>query len=889
MKRFLFALSAFAILSFAAGCTREAGDVSGEGDFVKATFNVSLEDDMDTKAISDGSQVNFLIFWAFDKDGLPLQDLEQFVEVRDKKATITVKLIRGVEYNFAFWAQHRVERTEETYWVSYAPKVDDQGEYMKDDQGEYIIDDTVPCMAPLMGYEQMEEEMMNNDQYDAFYAKCHVDPLDADLSQDVTLTRPLAQINLAVDSEDLEVATSNNLDMDGLTSAFDITGQKHFFKVFDGTASAFPVSVCPETLVYYFQPVPGDDITSGNKTYKRLGMLYVLADEDPENLDVTFWLRTVQNGNVDVEIKREIKNVPVRRNYRTNIVGKLFSVGGTFNVTVDPGFATPDNETQIDQPAPPTLYGVDPDNGIEHGVIDFVKTGNDNYLYAEGETVALTSAPENGYELTRLWWTPANDDTDEHEIDLKTLTFEMPGYDVNLYATFELITYTVSFYPTEHGNINFKANEPGNQNPFAPGATVILTVTSDPDYHLDELYYYTSDAPNDHIAIPTVGIDPPPYQFKMPAKNVTVVVTFKPDSPYTGQGTAADPYTVADVRYYIDNDLQAGVKVYIKGKVSGNLSSQYGTNTVGNGTFFIVDNPGDSNNFEAYKANFLDGEPWETGNPVLNEGDEVVIFGEPSLYNTTYEIKQGGYLYSLNGIRHVAFTPEIEAVDIAGTPQTTIPEDGSGLVVSFAFGTSDTDDIVYYTLDGTDPTRNSTKYTGPFQITTTCTIKAFATHEGYFDSVVASKTFVKSGDTGGSITYVFGEHSDFSTWTASYAQHTLSYTEADVIFASADKNSQTITDIPVTKGGDVSMVMKTADAKLAEVTFNCRQWGTKAQTITLHYSTDGGSSYTSTGITSTNFTISDDALPTGTNAVKITFSSTSNQVGIESVTFKLAD
>ena len=886
MKRFLFALSACAILSFAAGCTRETGDVSGEGDFVKATFNVSLDGGMDTKAISDGSQVNFLIFWAFDKDGLPLQDLEQFVEVRDKKATITVnKLIRGVEYNFAFWAQHRVERTEETYWVSYAPKVDDQGEYMKDDQGEYIIDDTVPCMAPLMGYEQMEEEMMNNDQYDAFYAKCHVDPLDADLSQDVTLTRPLAQINLAVDSEDLEVAASNNLDMDALISAFDITGQKHFFKVFDGTAIAFPVSVCPETLVYCYQPVPGDDITSGNKTYKRLGMLYVLADEDPENLDITFWLRTVQNGSVDVEIKKEIKNVPVRRNYRTNIVGKLFSVGGTFNVTVDPGFATPDNETQIDQPAPPTLYGVDPDNGIEHGVIDFVKTGNDNYLYAEGETVALTSAPENGYELTRLWWTPANDDTDEHEIDLKTLTFEMPGFDVNLYATFELITYTVNISGMiEHGNVLIDLDTTFSTSAsFAPGATVDLKVTYDQDYQLDELYYYTEDNPQQHIAISNDA-----RSFVMPAKNVFVSATFIPKFEYTGQGTAADPYTVADVRYYIDNDLQAGVKVYIKGKVSGNLSSQYGTNTVGNGTFFIVDNPGDSNYFEAYKAKFLDGEPWETGNPVLNEGDEVVIFGEPSLYNTTYEIKQGGYLYSLNGIRHVAFTPEIEAVDIAGTPQTTIPEDGSGLVVSFAFGTSDTGDIVYYTLDGTDPTRNSTKYTGPFQITSTCTVKAIATHAGCFDSVVASKTFTKAGDTGGSITYNFGEHTDFSTWTATYAEHTLSYNEADVIFASADKNAQTITDIPVTKGGNVSMVMKTADAKLAEVTFNCRQWGTKAQTITLHYSTDGGSSYTSTGITSTNFTISDDALPTGTNAVKITFSSTSNQVGIESVTFKLA-
>ncbi|MBQ9569578.1 MAG: Ig-like domain-containing protein [Alloprevotella sp.] len=71
---------------------------------------------------------------------------------------------------------------------------------------------------------------------------------------------------------------------------------------------------------------------------------------------------------------------------------------------------------------------------------------------------------------------------------------------------------------------------------------------------------------------------------------------------------------------------------------------------------------------------------------------------------------------------------------------------------------------------------------------------------------------------------------------------------------------------------------------ISDVTFSCRQWGSKAQTITLHYSTDGGKNYTSTGVTSTNFTIAKNDLPTGTNAVKITFSNTNNQVGVSSVT-----
>lgn len=125
-------------------------------------------------------------------------------------------------------------------------------------------------------------------------------------------------------------------------------------------------------------------------------------------------------------------------------------------------------------------------------------------------------------------------------------------------------------------------------------------------------------------------------------------------------------------------------------------------------------------------------------------------------------------------------------------------------------------------------------------------------------------------------------------WTNSYAQHVVEFDNATVTFASASKQTGTITNYPVTKGQPVSVVLNESTNNITSVTFTCVQWGTKAQTITLHYSTNGGTSYTSTGITSNNFTISSNNLPEGTNAVKITFSSTSNQVGIGScsVTFE---
>ena len=125
-------------------------------------------------------------------------------------------------------------------------------------------------------------------------------------------------------------------------------------------------------------------------------------------------------------------------------------------------------------------------------------------------------------------------------------------------------------------------------------------------------------------------------------------------------------------------------------------------------------------------------------------------------------------------------------------------------------------------------------------------------------------------------------------WSSSYGAHTQTFAEGTVKFAKANKQGSTaaISDIPVTKGDDVTFALKENTGTISSVTWKCRQWRDYTQTITLHYSTDGGTSYNTTGITSTNFTISSNSLPAGTNAVKITFSSKTNQVGIESLTYE---
>jgi hypothetical protein len=133
------------------------------------------------------------------------------------------------------------------------------------------------------------------------------------------------------------------------------------------------------------------------------------------------------------------------------------------------------------------------------------------------------------------------------------------------------------------------------------------------------------------------------------------------------------------------------------------------------------------------------------------------------------------------------------------------------------------------------------------------------------------------------VTYDFTQIDGFSSWTSSYLEHSVEYDEATVCFEKANRQTTNITNMPVTKGNPVTLVAKN-NATITAAAFECQQWTTKAQTITLYYSTDGGNTYTSTDITSTNFSIESSTLPEGTNAVKIGFSNTNNQVGIKSAT-----
>ena len=128
-------------------------------------------------------------------------------------------------------------------------------------------------------------------------------------------------------------------------------------------------------------------------------------------------------------------------------------------------------------------------------------------------------------------------------------------------------------------------------------------------------------------------------------------------------------------------------------------------------------------------------------------GDNKVDIGYKITQNTTLTAK-----WEQLSVLEVSFSQKVTEVD-KGT--------------SVTLSTSTEGAIIYYTLDGTNPTTSSTKYTNPIVINENVTIKAIAAKENYISSKVTSISYTIKTVTIDSITtnknrYIFDENIDFT-------------------------------------------------------------------------------------------------------------------------------
>lgn len=300
MKRYL--LSSFTIAAAAllvTSCNDEMDNGLKTGDEGTVTFTAQLPSEMGTRAFADGltaKHLQYAVYEAGQSTPLKVFGDETTVvgeaEMVNLKKSVTLKLTSGKSYDVIFWAD---ATTDSPYTFNPASQ-------------EVSVD-----------YSKVNN---NSDNCDAFFKKETI-TVSGNQSVDVKLTRPFAQVNIGTDDFDAAKASGLEVTQTEVVAKAFATLNLATGKVSDEADRTFTMKAIPTASDGEF-PVAGG--------YKYLSMDYLLVGADKATVDVAF--------NYGGPQSRTFTNVPVQRNYRTNIYGSLLTNTTDFNVVIEPAFAT---------------------------------------------------------------------------------------------------------------------------------------------------------------------------------------------------------------------------------------------------------------------------------------------------------------------------------------------------------------------------------------------------------------------------------------------------------------------------------------------------------------------------------------------------------------------
>ena len=301
MKRYL--LSTFTIAAAAllvTSCNDEMDNGLKTGDEGTVTFTAQLPSEMGTRAFADGltaKHLQYAVYEAGQSTPLKVFGDETTVvgeaEMNNLKQTVSLKLTTGKTYDVIFWAADNSAKKPYTFDpLTQTVKITYTNVYS------------------------------NNDICDAFFKKETI-TVSGNQNVDVKLTRPFAQVNIGTDDFDAATIAGLNLTQTQVkATAGDIlnlaTGKM------EGTEA---------TRTFKMKAIPtADDGAFPVAGYKYLLMAYIPISDTKETVDMTFGY----NGKSTF---RSFTNVPLQRNYRTNIYGSLLTNSVDFNVVIEPAFS----------------------------------------------------------------------------------------------------------------------------------------------------------------------------------------------------------------------------------------------------------------------------------------------------------------------------------------------------------------------------------------------------------------------------------------------------------------------------------------------------------------------------------------------------------------------
>lgn len=344
-KKHLMWMATATMLLAASSCSQEENITPSSSSGEMTTFKVKLEGNAQSRTAGDGKTVKNLYYEVYQGEGNTkkkvLDNLGEganadAVEITDGLAMVEMPLMKGEKYDLIFWAQA------------------EGAIYNANDLQQISIDYTPTTLKS------------NKEAYDAFFYGKTGFQVSGNV-ETIELRRPFGQLNIGttyneekknpgdwqvainMTDGDLPPVTESEIKVTGLANRFNaLTHEAYVEKntevgqVIFGMAELIGMNLTEKK--YSGERFEIKKSETEKQSYQNLSMNYLLVPSY-KNPETEEWKH---QGNVDItaSFKRgandlfsiDIPNVPVQRNWRTNIIGELLAADKTFEVVIVPDF-----------------------------------------------------------------------------------------------------------------------------------------------------------------------------------------------------------------------------------------------------------------------------------------------------------------------------------------------------------------------------------------------------------------------------------------------------------------------------------------------------------------------------------------------------------------------
>ena len=244
------------------------------------TFTPSFVDfDAATKAIGDASLVDQLLVHVYEGDEKTFDDSFE-IQGKVLQEAVSIPFAYGKDYKVYFFAYNS---SDDTYEISANGLID----------------------GITINYPSGEQTYDALEALDAFYSVKNINLSADDLSSDVTLTRPFAQVNLAANKDDLSAASATKVEIS-------INAARTYNLETGATSNA-----APQTFTFVFDNnFQSNEIATNGNVY--LGTTYLFVPSGATELEATITLYDADD-NILNDSATPVQ-IPLASNSRTNLV-----------------------------------------------------------------------------------------------------------------------------------------------------------------------------------------------------------------------------------------------------------------------------------------------------------------------------------------------------------------------------------------------------------------------------------------------------------------------------------------------------------------------------------------------------------------------------------------